>query len=82
MHTQVCGSNFLEEMAADGIEKDQLPECLGGTGIDLLEEFEKTYADKNKGKKKKTKKKKKKKSKEGEKTEDDDDEDDDEEADE
>lgn len=73
---QVCGSNFLEEMAADGIEKDQLPECLGGSGIDLLEEFEKTYAEKSKGKKKKTKKKKKKKStKEGEDDDEDDDED-------
>jgi len=37
---QVCGSAFLDELAADGIGKDQLPECLGGTATDHLAEFE------------------------------------------
>lgn len=37
---QVCSSNFLDELAADGIGKDKLPECLGGTATDHLAEFE------------------------------------------
>jgi len=43
---QVCGSGFLDELAADGIGKDQLPECLGGTGKDLLAEFETEWISK------------------------------------
>jgi hypothetical protein len=28
----VCGGSFLDEIMADGIAKDQLPDFLGGTG--------------------------------------------------
>ena len=69
----VCGSNFLKEFEADGITKDHLPECIGGTGTDLLAEFEANYKAKatsetpgDGAEKKKKKKKKKKKAADGE----------------
>ncbi len=40
---QVCGSSFVDELAADGITKAMLPECFGGTSKDLLAEFETEY---------------------------------------
>jgi len=42
----VCSSSFLEELAADGIGKDMLPECLGGTATDHLAEFEQEWISK------------------------------------
>lgn len=37
---QVCGSNYLNELAENGIDKDQLPDFLGGTGVDRLSVYE------------------------------------------
>jgi hypothetical protein len=43
---QVCGSGYVDELAADGITKDMLPECFGGTATDHLAEFETEYITK------------------------------------
>lgn len=39
----ICGNDFLNELTSHGIEKDQLPDFLGGTAIDLLDIFEKNH---------------------------------------